>query len=245
MLACMGGREQIVSMLLERTDVEVEATDTAGRTPLLIAAWENQTGVVRLLLETGRVNVNATNHDGWTALLYAVDHSNMDFVKLLLDAGAEHTRTVDIYKSTPLNRACYRGRIDIAEVLMANSSPNAEAVNSAFQTATAFGNEDCLTLLLATKLVDSKAKGKYGRTAFCSAASKGRRALCATLLHLEADPAVEDDDGDTPLHKAASYGKDQVVDLIVDSGKANIDATDKKGRTPLSYTVEHGHVDVV
>jgi ankyrin repeat protein/tetratricopeptide (TPR) repeat protein len=245
MLACMRGHEQIVSMLLERTDVEVEATDTAGRTPLLIAAWENQMGVVRLLLKTGRVNVDATDHDGWTALLYAVDHSNMDFVKILLDAGAEHVRSVDIYKSTPLDRACYRGRSDIAKVLMASSSPNAEAVNIAFQNATVFGNEDCVTLLLATRLVDAKAKNEYGRTAFWSAASKGRVALCATLLHLGADPSTEDDDGDTPLHKAASYGKGQVVDLIVDSGKANIDATDKKGRTPLSYAVEHGHVDVV
>lgn len=42
--------------------------------------------------------------------------------------------------------------------------------------------------------------------------------------------------GCTPLHRAASTGKSEVCEFLIEEG-AEIDATDKMGQTPLMHSV--------
>jgi hypothetical protein len=54
------------------------------------------------------------------------------------------------------------------------------------------------------------------------------------------------DDGQSALSLAARYGHEAVVRLLLDTGKVDVDSTDKKdGRTPLSWAAECGHEAVV
>ena len=68
---------------------DVNARDTDGLTPLMIAAKFSSTPeIVQLLLEKG-AEVNARSRSGWTPLMYAASNSNLEIVQLLLEKGAD------------------------------------------------------------------------------------------------------------------------------------------------------------
>ena len=69
---------------------DVNARDTDGLTPLMIAAKFSSTPeIVQLLLEKG-AEVNATSTDGWTPLMSAARYSSTpEIVQLLIEKGAE------------------------------------------------------------------------------------------------------------------------------------------------------------
>ncbi|KAH6962068.1 hypothetical protein BKA56DRAFT_498939, partial [Ilyonectria sp. MPI-CAGE-AT-0026] len=58
---------------------------------------------------------------------------------------------------------------------------------------------------------------------------------------LALDINCRDNDGWTPLSRAAVEGHKAIVKLLLATGKVDIDASDKDGRTPLSHAAEHGH----
>jgi ankyrin repeat protein len=55
----------------------------------------------------------------------------------------------------------------------------------------------------------------------------------------------KDSYGHTPLSRAAERGREAVVKLLLETGKADVDSKDPYGRTPLSRAAESGHEAVV
>ncbi|CAK0885987.1 unnamed protein product, partial [Prorocentrum cordatum] len=47
--------------------------------------------------------------------------------------------------------------------------------------------------------------------------------------------------GNTLLHSAATSGKQDICELIVEEGKAKVDSRDSKGWTPLMVAAFYGH----
>jgi hypothetical protein len=84
--------------------IDVDATNAAGWTPLMVAAAERDSaGVVKSLIADG-ANVNFADEQGITPLMVAADRSNAEVVELLMDAGADiHARSDD--GSTALMKA--------------------------------------------------------------------------------------------------------------------------------------------
>lgn len=50
--------------------------------------------------------------------------------------------------------------------------------------------------------------------------------------------------GETPLHRAAAYGSEEAIDLILQAG-ASVEARDAHGDTPLAWASWHGRPDAV
>ena len=50
--------------------------------------------------------------------------------------------------------------------------------------------------------------------------------------------------GETPLHRAAAFGSEEVIQLLLDAGAA-VDATDMNGDTPLAWASWHTRPDAV
>lgn len=77
--------------LLQMPNIEVDARDAAGKTPLLslaannIARWDRMASI---LLEAG-ANVNASGANGLSPLWWIVYQGRSDYVKLLLEYGAD------------------------------------------------------------------------------------------------------------------------------------------------------------
>lgn len=69
-----------------------------------------------------------------------------------------------------------------------------------------------------------------------AAVTDGNAATVALLLKLKADPNQMDQYQYSALHEAASLGHHDVVELLIDA-KANINARDINGITPLGYAM--------
>ena len=86
--AAMRGDTNKVETLLLGKNVDVNAIDVHGNTPLHWAAQFDRTAIAVALIEKG-ANVHATNKNGHTPLLLAIDKGNLDIVKQLITAGAK------------------------------------------------------------------------------------------------------------------------------------------------------------
>jgi ankyrin repeat protein len=74
----------------------------------------------------------------------------------------------------------------------------------------------------------------------------GITTLVKLLLDGEATVDLEDpQSGQTPLLWAAYGGHEAVVQLLLATGKANVDSKDTGGRTPLLWAAYQGHEAVV
>ena len=71
--------------------IDINETDSEGKTPLMIASAIAHTEMVKLLLAHG-ANINDKNHSGWTPLIYAVITDNLEIVELLVENGADLTK---------------------------------------------------------------------------------------------------------------------------------------------------------
>jgi len=67
-----------------------------------------------------------------------------------------------------------------------------------------------------------------------------------TLLDASASPHVRSPyGGGTALHKAASYGYTNIIELLISEGRADPNAIDNEHRTPLHCAAAEGHVNAV
>lgn len=95
------GHPACALMMLEMC-MEVDARDSEGRTPLMVAASHGQLDVVRAFQQAG-ADVNACDNQKSTALMYAAMHTHVEVVEFLLESGID----VDVTNSTGKNALAY------------------------------------------------------------------------------------------------------------------------------------------
>ncbi len=71
---------------------DLEARDSRGRTPLIVAAEDGETDRVAELVESG-ARVDAGDDCNWTAMMRAASRGHTDILAFLLDHGAEINHT--------------------------------------------------------------------------------------------------------------------------------------------------------
>jgi uncharacterized protein len=109
-------RLQLVKLLLAH-GADVDAQNSNGQTPLMLAALEGTLKLAGVYLAAGAsINAACTR---WrrTALHYATDLCDLEMVKLLLEKGADATAT-NIYGELPLHAACRAGALEVRLVFL-------------------------------------------------------------------------------------------------------------------------------
>lgn len=104
-----------------------------------------------------------------------------------------------------------------------------------------------MQLLLGLESLDPNAVDFSGHTPLAWAAIKGRTRVVRQML---AGSIVEPEYRSaryrrTPLSYAAGNGREEVVELLLDTNRAFVDSEDVFARTPLSYAAEGGHTAIV
>lgn len=118
--AIMEESERVVKVLIEHPQVDVNAINQAGETPLMLAALRGRLPWVQALVQRGAL----INEAGFTALHYACSGPDNGVTRWLIERGAElDARSPN--GSTPLMMAAGYGSPDSIEVLLlAGANPS-------------------------------------------------------------------------------------------------------------------------
>lgn len=203
----------------------VNARDTQGNTPLMLAAAYSDSASVKLLLDRG-AEVNATNFAGATALMRAAH--NYESARLLVNRGA-NVNARSALGNTPLILAARPADSHRLVELLLSKDADAKATNnwgaSALMAATAGGDEASVRLLLkqgaeANAMPSVDHVGFIfggGRSPLMWSAFRGDIDSMKLLLDAGADPNGEGFLG-TPMTQTAWADQTKAAKLLLDRG---------------------------
>ena len=229
---------------IHQKDLDVNARDNNGSTPLMYAAESGNPDAVSVLIKAG-ADVNAQNNDGWAPLIYAAESGNPDAVSVLIKAGAD-VNARNVYEQTPLIYAAKSGNPDAVSVLIkAGAAVNAQNNNgwTPLMYAAMSGNPDAVSVLIKAG-ADVNARKKYGLTPLMYAARSGNPDAVSVLIKAGAAVNAQNNDGWTPLMYAAGSGSPDAVSVLIKAG-ADVNAQNNNGQTPLMYAAGSGSPDAV
>ncbi len=251
------GQRDAVMAAITSPDVDVNAADPDGSTPLLWATYEVDHEMVSALLKKG-ARARVSNHFGDSPLQEAVKVADTDLVRMLLAAGAD-PESPNLDGQTALMLAASVGSLPIAKMLIAHGAHVNTVERFRGQTAlmwAAAENHPDLVELLLKHGADYRLRAKYddwprqitsepraqfrqggGFTALLYA-TRGRCYRCAVaLVKAGADIEQPNPEGITPLINALDSRAWDIAMFLLDRG-ANPGAWDMYGRTPLYVAVD-------
>jgi ankyrin repeat protein len=259
-------------LLSKRTDIDWNAADMIGQTPLLLYARIGAEESVRRLIGVESVNLFAKTIDLFTALHQVAERETpypdgmtlgdiscrCNIVDLVLEAvgrtGGNVVSFVDateILNRSALHYIAEEGCIEILE-LLCKFSPNMNVNGVDFHGFTPLhlavrnGHDAVVERLLELQSIDAN----VGATVNASNPDKlkpfekQQSQICRPNLFLKT-PEDQPTRDLTPLHFAAMDGRMKVVRLLLEWEGINIDAVDSAGLTPLHYSVQNGYSEVV
>ncbi|KAJ3115929.1 hypothetical protein HDU96_010791 [Phlyctochytrium bullatum] len=231
------------------TGADVDARDGAETTALHAAAWGCHGQVCRVLLEEGGATVNAQAGDGSTALhLCAAGEGGaeaaLETARVLAARPGAATDLEDGEGLTALHMAVSAGNRGVAELLL-EVGEGEGVMGAAGRAGLGAGWWE---------------KGDVdGWTALHAAAAAGNEEAVRVLLGTGWGPgmvAARDGEGNTPAHLAASFGRTEALEALLESemvvarrGSEVVVGVagwrEKRGRNVLHLAVESGEVGCV
>jgi ankyrin repeat protein len=257
-------RDSLVNLcLMERVDPN--GRDTQDRTPLLIAASQEDWKTARRLLDFGAA-VDLSDKNGFTPVMAAAMHGDPEMFRLLL------ARSNNFHPETPcadgqdlLSFALDGGSPEIIKTVLQRlptTSEWAASTRRALSRAIQAGKKDEIRLLLAKHTTPPTPEGKQvPYLAYAIASSNS--SLFETLLSCGADPDtvlpsrcdedfltllpkgfrsyIEDDRDVTVLMLAAGLGQVNYLRALKDAGANRTRLTTRNKMSALDVAAETGH----
>ncbi len=180
---------------------------------LEVAALKGYDELIQFIFDMDGVDLNPTTEDGCTPLARAAGTGNESLVNLLLETGRVDVEAKDEAGKTAVYRAASNGHGTIVSLLHNLGGAN---LNSA----------------------DLDGKTPLWRAAF------NGKSLIVNILLKTGKVLVDCKDNEfdqTPLSCATEFGYQTVVRLLLETGQADPEATDRNQRTPLSLTAVRGY----
>ncbi|XP_030596898.1 histone-lysine N-methyltransferase EHMT2 isoform X2 [Archocentrus centrarchus] len=114
------GNLEIVNMLLETGQVDVNAQDSGGWTPIIWAAEHKHVDVIKALLNRG-ADVTINDKELNVCLHWAAYAGNVDIAELVLNAGCSLS-SVNVHGDTPLHIAAREGYLDCVTLFLSRGA---------------------------------------------------------------------------------------------------------------------------
>lgn len=144
---------KVVEVLIDQPALNVNLRNSAGETPLMMAAIRGNLSAMRRLIERGA----QVNQEGWAPLHYAASQTAVEPLALLLDKGADiNARSPN--GSTPLMMAARYGSEDGTKLLLRRGA-DAQLLNEQNLSASDFAKKagrDGLAKELATAALKAR-----------------------------------------------------------------------------------------
>ena len=198
----------------------------------------DQYAMVQTILDLN-ADINAKDSDGMTAAFRAVYNHDRGILSLLLDRGAD-IHILMMNSTSLLHFAAENEQgTDIMQLIL-DKSADVNVLNSRRESPIHVAANHRTSAILDL-LIDHGAAfdiaDRRGMTPLLLAAERGRLETLSALIKWGARLDVTDFTGKTPLHFAVSVGLPEVLVEVVEVvlRTQNVDALDKKGRTPLHH----------
>ena len=231
-----------VSKMLVEAGADIEATNSNGWTPLLLAAKKGETRIIRFLLDVGANAAVKEQKTGRGALQWAAITGHLEAVHLLLQHHGEST-TDNKWSALAELFEVARGIAGATQPQIpkgVNSlDPRENEVLMLWHLVAERGQESVLEVLLNIG-IDIEARNDYGDTALVLAAAHGQEGIVRLLLSKGANVNASSDlknNAGTPLSEAAEKRPAEMVLLrhLLDAGAdVGVEYRRKNGTTPLN-----------
>ena len=251
-------KEAITKLLLDSADVDVNAKNDDGKTPLTRAASLGNEAMVMMLLNQANIQINDQDNIGRTPLMEAILMPHEKIVRSFLDRDEIQVNLQDNDGQTALHFAAWEcpsiiGRLllqrnDIQVNLSASNGQTALHL-AATATGSPFGRDDesFVKMLLERKdLVINEKDDEEQYTPLAQASCCGDEVLVRLLLQrddIEVDCRCYRNR--TALMIAARHGHGSVISILLEEGQAPKDCRDENGETALMLAYKRGYEDVV
>ncbi|RGP63194.1 ankyrin repeat domain-containing 50 [Fusarium sporotrichioides] len=259
-------QQKVLSLLLDRKDLDVNRLDSKGRSALHLAVKTNNEKAVSKLLIREDMRVNTFDEAGRTALSLAVGGCSVHMVEILLSRGDIEVCSMDKDGRTPLVYSIICGKVETTKRLLQRDDQAINIADKGGRTPLSWAAEKgslrTVEFLLNCAGIDKDKKDIGGRTALSwavenksqgSATGRGvtfhqkeKQLIVKLLIEAEGiDNNSEDGNGRTPFSWAATNADLSIVKYLISCGRVAIDQPDINRRTPLSWSAEHKRFDVV
>lgn len=240
--------------LLRAFNVDLNAT-RKGETPLCVAAQCGYTSVEDLLLGDERVDLNCMNpvrdEPVILTLIRNAHYTQADRLTRLLDLHERiNLNVVDVQGNTALHFVAEKGHLLSCSFLVQHypwmlSWANCYGETPLFSAIQYLKPDICKYFLEQTD-VDLKRPNLDGRTPILECACKGNLDTFKVLFERagEVPMTASDDCGHSLLLEAAKSGNDEVVSYLIGK-RADPNAQDEEGRTPLMLAACHNQITTV
>ncbi|CAF9912261.1 MAG: hypothetical protein GOMPHAMPRED_007613 [Gomphillus americanus] len=242
----------LIQMFVEKlldSGANIEAKTLHGRPALFCAIHDP--GKLEIMLDRG-ADVESTMADGCTALHVACVEGNEEAVRLLLKYGASVAATCTELKRTPLHLACFQGSFEIVKALVEGGA-DVNAKDGGGEPPLSFASVKNRPQLIKYLLdngarADSQTVPSGVTTLYCSAMLGYADNVQVLLDHASREQiasvlALQDQEGMTAFHKAASWNQPTTVKLL--SRRVNdVNVVDSKGDTALHKAARRGYEEV-
>ena len=248
--AAREGRLEAARLLLD-AGADVNARESNGISPLVMAITNRHTPVAALLLARG-ADPNAPDWWGRTPLWSAVDMRNLDLDSRTLENGVERGPVLELIEALIAKGADVNARVKEFPPQRRFMMPLGSLAWVDFTGQTAFLRASLsadvpLMKLLLSKGADPNISTFNGTTALMAAAGVnwviGQTYSESPAMYLEAVKLCLELGGDVnavnamglaAVHGAANRGSDDIIELLARNG-ARLDLKDKEGRTPMTW----------
>ncbi len=219
----------ITSELSVRLLLEYSADPKTLNVQILHFVASNGTAEIMRLLLDGGAEPNVADKEGYTPLHWAAAGGHVDVANTLLTHGA-NADAIDGQRASPLYWAVRNNHTDVAETLLRNGASShslgIEASSPPKRVRT--GGMSAR----AASYAESSRQPPIEETPLHTAVAQGNIRMVTLLLKHRADPNKQDSNGNSALHLAAHYGREDALSALLSSG-ARKDVRNKEGRTPL------------
>lgn len=210
---------QFIKELCKHPDIDVNALNNEGSTPLRIACGTGSYETVLLLLSQKQIDINLANKFGGNPFTAAVHENNIGIAKLLIQHGFTNINKEGSKKETPLSNACRQGYANMVEFLL--SLPDID-VNQAqddadppFFAALNSSHYDIALMIFKHPKFNRKLKDNEGNTCLIAAVRADRYDLIQEFVSPETINEINNN-GMSALFESVTIARHLIFSFLID-----------------------------